>query len=57
MEKFLLILIGSAAVFYLIRLAWRSAKGEVECTCAQGSCTKNSEKTHSDCCGGNSKKD
>jgi hypothetical protein len=57
MEKLILILIGGAAVFYLIRLAWKSAKGEVECSCAQGSCSKSPEENNKDCCGGHSKKD
>jgi hypothetical protein len=38
MEKIILLLIGATAVFYVFRLMWKEAKGEVQCHCSQGSC-------------------
>lgn len=38
MEKIILCLIGIAAAYYVVRLLWKEAKGEVRCNCSQGSC-------------------
>ncbi len=38
MEKILLVVIGVAAVGFIVRLLWKEAKGEVQCHCGEGNC-------------------
>lgn len=49
MEKIVLCLIGIAAAYYVVRLLWREAKGEVQCNCSQGNCGVRNQNKKS-CC-------
>lgn len=44
MDKIILIGIGAAAVCYILRLIWRSIKGESTCSCS-GACGNTSCKS------------
>lgn len=39
MEKVILAIIGVAAVYFVVRLLWKEAKGELPCNCANDSCS------------------
>lgn len=39
MEKIILAIIGIAAVGFMVRLLWKEAKGDIQCHCAEGSCS------------------
>lgn len=43
MEKIILVIIGVAAVYFVVRLLWKEAKGEMQCHCAQGDCSSKKE--------------
>lgn len=43
MEKIILAVIGVAAVYFVVRLLWKEAKGELPCNCGQSCCDSNKE--------------
>ena len=43
MEKIILAVIGIAAVYLVVRLLWKEAKGELPCNCGQSCCDSNKE--------------
>lgn len=53
MEKVILVVIGCAAAYFVVRLLWKEAKGEVQCSCSQGSCGGRNQDKKS-CCSGKS---
>ncbi|MEN6411439.1 MAG: FeoB-associated Cys-rich membrane protein [Veillonellales bacterium] len=44
METAVLAAIGAAAVYYVVRMLWKEANGENQCSCASGCSNKS-------CCG------
>jgi hypothetical protein len=42
MEKIILVAIGIAASWYVIRLLWKTAKGETQCNCSSSQCGQKS---------------
>ncbi len=48
MEKIILIAIGIAAVYYVVRLLWKEAKGDIQCSCSSNCSEKG-------CCGSKKK--
>jgi hypothetical protein len=49
MEKIILGLIGVAAIYYVVRLLWKEAKGEAQCNCSQGGCGAHNQSKKSGC--------
>ncbi|HWR56508.1 MAG TPA: FeoB-associated Cys-rich membrane protein [Negativicutes bacterium] len=43
MEKIILAVIGVAAVYFVVRLLWKEAKGELPCNCGQSCCDRKKE--------------